>query len=204
MNFIKKNYRKALIFLFIPFLLLSKPITAQNADINLLRDINVKRNTHLDKSFKLITNSVMPVGIGLPLGLIATGLINKDKVTRNNGLEVGASFIIASCISTGLKITVNRPRPFVTYPDIQKMADAGSYSFPSGHTTAAFATATSVSLIYPKWYVIAPAFTWACLSGYSRMHLGVHYPTDVLAGIIIGAGSAFLTHQGAKWIQTKK
>jgi len=198
------SVRRSFIYLFLPILLFAKPISAQNVDIDLLRDINVKRNHRLDNSFKVITNSVMPVSIGLPLGIFATGLINKDVVTRNNGIEAGAGFILASCISTGLKIIVNRPRPFVTYPDIQKMASAGSYSFPSGHTTAAFATATSISLIYPKWYVIAPAFTWACLSGYSRMHLGVHYPSDVLAGIVIGVGSSLLVHQGAKWIQTKK
>ena len=197
-------FKKILIYILLPLLLLVKPVCAQNFDIDLLRDINVKRNHKLDNGFKLITNSVSPVCIGLPLEIFATGLINKDKVTRNNGIEVGASFLLASCISGGLKIIVNRPRPFETYEDIEKEASAGSYSFPSGHTTAAFATATSVSLIYPKWYVIAPAFTWACLSGYSRMHLGVHYPTDVLAGIIIGVGSALLTHQSAKWIQTKK
>jgi len=59
----------------------------------------------------------------------------------------------------------------------------------------AFATATSLSLEYPKWYVIVPAYTWAGTVGYSRMHLGVHYPSDVLIGALVGAGSAFITHK---------
>ena len=58
----------------------------------------------------------------------------------------------------------------------------------------AFATATSLSLTYPKWYIIVPAYSWAGAVGYSRMHLGVHYPSDVFIGALVGAGSAWLTH----------
>jgi membrane-associated phospholipid phosphatase len=106
---------------------------------------------------------------------------------------MGASLAASGLITLGLKYTVNRKRPFVTYPDqVVKKTSAGSYSFPSGHTSSAFATATALSLAYPKWYVIAPSFLWAGAVGYSRMELGVHYPTDVLAGALIGAASSFL------------
>jgi undecaprenyl-diphosphatase len=93
-----------------------------------------------------------------------------------------------------MKYSINRTRPFITYPDIMKKSGAASPSFPSGHTSGAFATATSVSLAYPKWYVIVPMFSWAGAVGYSRMDLGVHYPSDVLAGALVGAGSAWLTY----------
>jgi len=179
-------------------------LSAQNADIDLLRKINVHRNQKLDCSFKFITNTVSPVHIGVPVGLIATGLISHNKTTLYNGLEASAAFIVNSGLTGGLKIIINRPRPFKTYPDIVKLSDGGSPSFPSGHTSSAFAAATSLSLMYPKWYVIAPSFTWACLAGYSRMHLGVHYPSDVLGGIIVGAGSAYLCHVGKKWLQKKQ
>jgi membrane-associated phospholipid phosphatase len=48
--------------------------------------------------------------------------------------------------------------------------------------------------MYPKWYIIVPSICWAGAVGYSRMHLGVHYPSDVVAGALVGAGSAWLTH----------
>jgi membrane-associated phospholipid phosphatase len=48
---------------------------------------------------------------------------------------------------------------------------------------------------------VVPAYTWASAVGYSRMHLGVHYPSDVLAGALLGAGSAWVTYKLNKWLQ---
>ena len=78
-----------------------------------------------------------------------------------------------------------------------------SSSMPSGHTSLAFATATTLTLSYPKWYVIAPSYFWACSVGYSRMNLGVHYPSDVAAGALLGAGSAYITHLVNGWLRQK-
>jgi membrane-associated phospholipid phosphatase len=52
--------------------------------------------------------------------------------------------------------------------------------------------------------VVAPAYTWAGLVAYSRMHLGVHYPTDLIAGAVLGSGTAILTHKANQWLQNKK
>ena len=103
-----------------------------------------------------------------------------------------------------MKHTINRKRPFETYSDIEQATSSLGKSFPSGHTSLAFATATSLSVAYPKWYVIAPSFVWAGAVGYSRMHLGVHYPSDVFAGAIIGSGSAYLSYKANKWINKKR
>lgn len=177
------------------FFLLGSRIFSQNLDIDLLRKINLERNPALDPTFKFVTNSVAPIGLGAPLIVTSIGLIQKDKALKNKGYYIGATLLTSTIVTTTLKFTIDRERPFVTYPDIQKLTGAGSPSFPSGHTSEAFATATSLSLAFPKWYVIAPAYVWAGAAGYSRMHLGVHYPSDVLVGALLGAGSAWLCHE---------
>ena len=78
--------------------------------------------------------------------------------------------------------------------------DADSPSFPSGHTAAAFSLATSLSITYPKWYVIAPSAVWACGVGFARMNQGVHYPSDVVAGAAIGVGCAFVNVYVNRWL----
>lgn len=190
-------------FLFF-LLLFSSTLFAQNFDINTLRSINLHRNENLDPTFKHISNSYAVVSIGTPLTMYAVGLINKDLDLKKDAIFIGESVAASVFITIALKETIKRDRPFTSYPEIEKLSSAGGYSMPSGHTSIAFATATSLSMAYPKWYVIAPSFVWASAVGYSRMHLGVHYPTDVVAGALIGSGSAYLTFKINKWINKKR
>ena len=176
-------------------LVLANSSYSQNLDIDLLRKINLDRNPALDPTFKLITNSVSPVGLAAPVIAFSTGYFTNDSALTMKGIYLAESVLVSGFVTISMKYAIQRDRPFVTYPDIQKLTGAGSPSFPSGHTSEAFATATSLSLAFPKWYVIAPSFLWASAAGYSRMHLGVHYPSDVLVGALVGAGSAWLCHK---------
>lgn len=193
-------------YIFIPFLLfiLSTSILAQNTDIALLKNINLNRNKKLDNTFILFSQSITPVSIGIPVGVYSIGLIKHDSTLKNKGAYITASLLTTAGITFALKYAVNRPRPYVTYPSIDNVMDPDSPSFPSGHTSDAFATATSVSLAFPKWYVITPSFLWAGFVGYSRMHVGVHYPSDVLAGAIIGAGTSYLCYKANIWLHKRK
>jgi len=190
--------------LLIVLLLFPVLLSSQNFDIDLLRNINLNRNKNLDGFYKGITNSATPVAFGVPVVLFGYGLIKKDTATKRNGIYIGASVIVASGTAYVLKYIVNRPRPYITYPDIENVTTEGSPSFPSNHTSMAFSLATSVSIVYPKWYIIAPSYLWAGAVGYSRMDLGVHYPSDVLMGAIIGAGSAYLCYKGQQWLSKRK
>ena len=171
-------------------ILYSAKVFAQNIDIDLLKEINHNRNTSLDIFFNLISDTVAWMAYGVPVCLLITGLMKKKKTVQANALYLGASAIFAALITSALKHSIGRVRPFVTYTFIQKLSSGGSPSFPSGHTTDAFALATALSIAYPKWYVIIPAYLWAFAVGYSRIYLGVHYPSDVLAGAVIGVCSA--------------
>jgi len=188
--------KRTLIFVFIIFSFSN--CFSQNKDINLLKDINLNRNKSLDKGFKFITNTATPISFALPIGMLATGFVRNDQVLKNKSYVASASIIMAVAVTTSLKYIINRKRPYVSYPEIDKQTSGGGPSFPSGHTTVAFATATSLSLAYPKAYIIVPAYLWAGSVAYSRMHLGVHYPSDVLVGIIVGVGSSFLCCKAQK------
>ena len=178
---------------------------SQNADIDLLHSINSGNSTSWDKTNKIFSQSMVPVSIAVPSVVFLYGIIEHDSLATKNSYVMAAGFLASTIIATGMKYAFNRSRPFVTYPLlITKKSDAGSPSFPSGHTSSAFATATSLSLSYPKWYIIAPSFLWASAVGYSRMELGVHYPSDVLVGAIVGAGSSWLMWKVNKWMNKKK
>lgn len=194
-------YRKRF-FLFLLFPLLSLALTAQNLDIRWLDRINGPVNPHADRPWQFISDITTPVSIGAPLTVLAFGIARHDKDLRIKSYEIGASFLLSTAITTAIKVSVHRPRPFVSYPDIiTKKGRGGSLSFPSGHTTVAFATATSLSLAFPKWYVIAPSFAYAGAVAYSRMYLGMHYPSDVLGGIVVGVGASILSFQVSRWLQ---
>ena len=182
------------------FLLSFVIVSSQNIDFNILKQVNSNRNKALDPTFKAITNSAIPISIATPVVLYSIGMIQKDSLIKKKAVFVGETFLVSAFITLASKQIIKRERPYNRYLELDPVVFENSYSMPSGHTSTAFATATSLSLAYPKWYVIAPSFVWAGSVGYSRMHLGVHYPSDVLIGAFVGSGSAYLTHKVNQWL----
>jgi len=120
------------------------------------------------------------------------------------GEDAAISFAISSLATYTLKNTVKRDRPFVTHKDVVKLSNGGGMSFPSGHTSAAFCIATSIALDNKQWYIRTGVFTYACLVGYSRIHLGVHYPSDVVAGAVVGMVSAYAGKRINTWLHRER
>lgn len=120
--------------------------------------------------------------------LIAMGMAASRK-TRQTALMCAAALLVSLLINNmALKNIVGRIRPYDTIaglvPLIGKPRD---YSFPSGHTASSFAAAWVLFRRLPKRFGI-PALALAGLIGISRLYLGVHYPTDVLFGVVSGIG----------------
>ena len=121
------------------------------------------------------------------------------KRTRRTGIMALISLVICSLLTNQiLKNLFDRPRPFqeiiAVIPLIRKPM---SYSFPSGHTSSSFAAALIYYRMLPKRYGI-PTLILAGMIGFSRVYLGVHYPSDVLGGIvvaIIGSMAAYYVVQ---------
>jgi membrane-associated phospholipid phosphatase len=140
-----------------------------------------------------------------PVAISLHGYFKKDKKLLWNGYKSAIALCAAMAISTGLKYSIERRRPYDKFPDLIIKRDfSGTPSFPSGHTTAAFVTAASLSLTYKKWYVVLPSYLYAGLTAYSRMRLGMHYPSDVLAGMTLGTSSALFTWWLEKRIRSGK
>ncbi|MGZ3864147.1 MAG: phosphatase PAP2 family protein [Bacteroidia bacterium] len=196
------------VFLFVSLYLLSLTggagkSSAQNADINLLRKIHSDSSVIGDKTFKFISRCVAPVTYVTPLAMLYTGSFYEDGKLTRSGYKQAISILTAGLIGSSLKLAIKRPRPFKTYSFIHAKDNVGPYSFPSNHTAFAFATATSLSMAFPKWYVIGPAYLFAGLAAYSRMYLGVHFPLDVFGGMIIGIGSSLLVWEADKILNHK-
>ncbi|HYG51930.1 MAG TPA: phosphatase PAP2 family protein [Flavobacteriales bacterium] len=169
---------------------------AQNNDISVLRKIHDPAPLNSDKFFKVTGQTVTPISVATPLSYFVFAAFDKTHPIKNsvmfqNGITSTMCIVGSGLLSYGLKYTIKRERPWVTYPDVVPKDSPHTWSFPSGHTTFAFATATSVALIERKWYYTIPVYGWAFCVGYSRMHLGVHYPSDVIAGAVIGTGMSF-------------
>lgn len=171
---------------------------AQHIDIDLLKKIN----PHDPSSgfWAVTSSSAYWVPASAAAGTLLTGIIQKNRQLKINGYEIVINAAVSAAVSEALKRTFRRARPAETYPnDIYPAQLKYGRSFPSGHTIIAFATATTISLQYKKWYVVVPAYVWASAVGYSRMYRGVHYPSDVLGGAVIGIGTGYLSH----WLTQK-
>lgn len=173
-------------------------LQAQNWDINTVKRVN---GWEVHNFSQVLSHSgiLLPVGVPTAMGIYA--LIQKDEPLLKDAIYIGTTVIEAVGITYGLKFTCDRQRPFMKYPDLIYPIDPeDSPSFPSAHTAAAFSLATSLSITYPKWHVIVPSALWACGVGFARINQGVHYPSDVLTGAVIGVGCAFVNVYVNRWL----
>ncbi len=119
--------------------------------------------------------------------------------TRRCGLVLAAALCFDVVLCDGiLKHLFARTRPFDVNTSIQLLVDRPhGYSFPSGHTAASF---TSASALYftGKRKLWIPALGLACAIAFSRLYLYVHYPTDILGGIVVGIIAGYAGYRTAE------
>ena len=192
-----KRMKKGILLLLMCCLALGQ-LHAQNWDINTVKKVNSWEVHDLSRALSH-SGLILPVGVPTAMGIYA--LVQKDEPMLKEAIYIGTSVIEALSLTMAMKYTFDRQRPYEKYPDlIHPVSTEPDPSFPSGHTAAAFSLATSLSINYPKWYVIAPSAVWACGVGFSRINQGVHYPSDVVAGAAIGVGCAFANVYINRWL----
>lgn len=147
-----------------------------------------------NKYFDIFMYKVTDLGGAIFSSLFALVLlIFGNRKIKLIGIEALVILFISQIIVQSLKKLLSRERPYAIIEKLNTFGiDLSDYSFPSGHTTASFSIATTIALNIPKLTYIV--FIVATIIGISRIYLGVHYPTDVAAGLILGVGSAILVH----------
>ena len=108
-----------------------------------------------------------------------------------------------------LKPLVSRARPWAVMENFATLVTSSDLnSFPSGHTCAAFAFGVALCAALPQKWAKAAALLAAALMGFSRLYVGVHFPTDVLAGAVIGTAcgllGAWVTGKVTVWYRSRK
>jgi undecaprenyl-diphosphatase len=130
--------------------------------------------------------------VWLALGIGAAAL---RRANVSGVWQMGLALLLTLLVSDGiLKPIVHRARPY----DVPVLGERpGNASFPSGHAASSFAAALSLSRAWPAARI--PLWTLAVLISVSRAYLGVHYPSDVVGGALVGLACAVLVVGGTSW-----
>lgn len=163
-----------------------------------------------DKVFRAASNSLLVMAIVVPVSLVVGGVAFAN--THNVGLWAsnGISIAVGAGVTIGLqelilKPLMHRERPYRALDSVLVYdSSAVGYSFPSSHAAMSWGLAVGLSLRYPQWYVVAPSFLYAAIVTISRPRLGVHYPTDVLAGAIVGSLVQYGMYRFQYWPRTAR
>lgn len=125
------------------------------------------------------------LGNGGLLWVLLAFVLLTGKGTRRYGLILAVALLLSLLLcDLVLKNLIARPRPFAVHDIALLIAPPGSYSFPSGHTASSFAAATVLWFWQRKWGLAA--YVCAGLIAFSRLYFYVHYPGDIVGGIVLG------------------
>ena len=174
----------------------SKYLLLDRALRNARRDVWVERDLHWAQWLHRVARYQTPVKALVIISRLGDGLFWYVLIAAlallggTNGRDVAAQMSLAGLLNLPLyfwlKHSIGRPRPFVACPDIRACVRAlDKFSFPSGHTLHAVAFAVVFSWHFPL--VGAALVPLVLLIALSRVALGLHYPSDVAAGALIGA-----------------
>ena len=143
------------------------------------------RTPTMDKAFSLYTFLGNGGWVFILIGLVLLFF----RKTRKAGASSLCAMVLGLLVTNlTLKPLVSRPRPWVVMEEFSTLVTSSDLnSFPSGHTCAAFAFGVALCAVLPQKWAKAAALIAAALMGFSRLYVGVHFPSDVIVGALVGA-----------------
>lgn len=173
----------------------NQTVNAQSTDswdVKVLHTVYESPSRGFQKYMQISDQTAYPVFYAGPVVAWGSTFLLDSSGKASYRLTLAHVGAVASTIV--LKRLIRRPRPYAIWPriaarrssDIAGVNVKDPYAFPSGHTALSFAIVTSLSMTYPKWYVMAPGYAWAISIGLSRTWMGLHYPSDVIGGAVLG------------------
>jgi undecaprenyl-diphosphatase len=158
-----------------------------NLDVLLFYMINVGlHNSFLDVIMKIITNAGTQI---FWIGICVVLFIFGGERGKNVALLCIIGLLLGYFISEFLKYAIARPRPFIVLNGVNLVTSMDGYSFPSGHAVTSFTGCIIIGKGYGFFY---PLLILASVVAFSRIYLGVHYPSDVIFGVLIGIFCALI------------
>lgn len=149
--------------------------------------------------FDFIAPQISSLGTSQFVALIAlVFILTGRKNLCSTALLLLAGLTLSYLVTGGMKDLISRPRPFMELADAVLRGTSSGYSFPSGHSTIAFMAAVIISHYIENKYVSFISFLAAFGIGFSRIYIGVHYPSDVICGFITGTVIAWALIIAAK------
>jgi undecaprenyl-diphosphatase len=179
-------------------------------DVDLLYEINGVAESApawADRAMAAVGEYGVVIGLAL-LVILAWWRIVRRKAKREDAVA-GFAGLLWTPLAAGIALLVNipirglveRPRPFVEHKGLDVLVEGkGDYSFVSDHSTLAMALAVGVFMVHRRYGLVG--ILLAVLAGVSRVYMGVHYPTDVVGGLALGAAVALLLAPPATWVLT--
>lgn len=154
----------------------------QALDYEMLRAIVVQLRTFPLTAVMLFITHLGDAGF---LWLVCAAVCLVRPRTRRCGIVILACLLLGLIVGNGMiKPLIARPRPFITFPELLPLIEQGGWSFPSAHAMSSFSAATAIFAFYRKPGIIC--YVMAALIAFSRLYVCVHYPSDVLCGILLG------------------
>ncbi len=164
-----------------------------NPDVKLFRSVNNYRTKFLDNTLPYTDKSVFAAAIILPAAMFIYGRAADKPYDENTAVLLALSEATDILLNLGIKNIVKRPRPYQSLSNVyhKNVSIKDEYSFPSSHTSTSFSIATTFALRYSKYpQIYVPMYLWGLVVGYGRMYFGMHYPSDILGGAVLGSLSA--------------